>query len=253
MRRFLLVLLLLLPVGCAKFAAAACGGPDDPGAGQEIVVPSKIAGLDVKLDKKATKSLNAASDPDKTYQCPGSGRVYSMRKAKELRAVLQITRLAPDARLDDIDFVRGLVKGPTGNVLESIEINCTDVHIATSSGNEQVVRMWFTERFMFFLTVREGATLPGQVVGVNFDDVLAQSVLLVPRGIEPPDPEACPDPVSTLLPTTTPTTVPSGTATTPTGTGSPTAGSTGVPTSSPVTTPATTPAGTPSVVATPSS
>jgi hypothetical protein len=216
LRRLALVSLLVIPAGCASFKAAACGGPDDPGA-PEVVMPEEIAGLKVKLDKKATKAINSEDSFDATYQCPGGGEVYALRKNKELRAVLQISRLAPDARLDDIDFLRGLVKGPTGNVLEPIEVNCVDVYPATSSGNERTLTMWFTDRFMFFLTTRENQTLPGVAVGVDFDRVLSEAVLIGPPGHDTPEPGECPppvfDPIPTEIPTDLPTVAPSADAT----------------------------------------
>lgn len=235
MRRLALGLLLLLLTGCAQFQAAACGGPDDPGADEHVVMPDKIAGLTVERDVESTKTLNQESTPDKTYQCPGSGRVYAMRDVKplrerkdpdekgELRAVLQISRLAPDARLDDIEFLRGLLKGPTGNVAQPLAVNCVDVYTATAAGNEQIVNMWFNGRYMFFLTVREDPTYPGQVVGVNIEDVLKESVMLGPPGYEPPDPASCP---AAEFPTFTPTEAPSeeptgSTTAVPTGTASP--------------------------------
>lgn len=218
MRKAALALSLLLLTGCAQFTAAACGGPNDPGADEHVVVPDEIAGLKVERDKEATATLNKDSDPKDTYQCPGGGRVYSMRDVKpraergdpkeegELRAVLQISRLAPDARLDDIEFLRGLLKGPTGNINEPTEINCIDVYVATAAGNEQLVTMWFNDRYMFFLTVREDATVPGQVVGIDFRSVIAESVKLGPPGYVAPDPASCPEP--SLAPTTAPTSLP---------------------------------------------
>lgn len=215
MRRIALALLLLLPASCASFEAAACGGPTDPGANGEVRVPKELGGLDVKRDPVATKTLNKESAPEDTYQCPGTGRVYAMRKAKELRAVLQFSRLAPDARLDDIEFLRGLVKGPTGNILEPIERNCVDVYYATGAGNEQKVTMWFKDRHMFFLTVREDPTLPGVPVGVDFELVLDEALTRVtPAGYTEPDPKTCPDPSEAPEPVFTPTPA---TTTTPAG------------------------------------
>jgi len=205
-------LLLLLPTGCASFEAAACGGPGDPGADAEVILPDTIGGLDVERDRNATQTLNKESNPKDTYQCPGSGRVYALRKAKELRAVLQISRLAPDARLDDIEFLRGLVKGPTGNILEPIEQNCIDVYSGTSAGNEQLVTMWFKDRYMFFLTVREDQTLPGVAVDVDFASVLDEALRFVtPEGYTEPDPAACPSPSVDPVPVITPSEVPIGT------------------------------------------
>lgn len=227
MRRLLVALLLLALPGCAKFQPAACGGPDDPGAGRNVSVPKEIGGLQVELEKSATKRLNNEADPAATYQCPGSGRVYAMRKKKELRGVLQISRLAPDARLDDIDFLRGLLNGPTGNVLQPVEINCVDVYRAVGA-NDKLVIMWFVERWMFFLTLRESQTLPGVPVGVDFDRVVQEVVLIGPPDRARPEPGTCATP-KLIDPSTLPSTAPTGSAP-PTG---------GTPVGSPAATPTT--------------
>jgi hypothetical protein len=178
-RRVAIALIPLALVGCSSFEAAACDGADDPSAKTEIAMPATIGGLKVREEGEATEKLNVESDPAGTYQCPGTGRVYSLRKGKELRAVLQVSRLAPDARLDDIDFVRGLVRGITGGLLEPEEVDGVDVYTATGA-NQQLISSWFTDRFMFFLTVREDETVAGLAVGVDFKAVRTEAVRLAP-------------------------------------------------------------------------
>jgi len=168
--------LLLSIAGCASFTPAACGGPDDPGAGVVLQMPDTIGGLRVKEEKKATKQLNEESTPDATYQCPGEGRVFTLRDGKELRGVLQVSRLAPDARLEDREFVSRLVRSITGNILQPERVGDVDVFRAVSAGNEQIVSTWFRDRFMFFLTVREDASIQGQPVDIDFQQVLTDAV-----------------------------------------------------------------------------
>lgn len=184
MRRWAPVVALAVALGgCASFEAAACGGPDDPGAGQKVLMPDNILGLKVKREKEATKRLNNETEPDATYQCPGEGVIYALRDGKELRAVLQISRLAPDARMEDREFLSGLVRGITGSILEPVELNGVDVYQTTSTGNEQIVTTWFHDRFMFFLTVREDQTLPGQPVTIDFDGLKEQLVQIEPTPV----------------------------------------------------------------------
>lgn len=177
-RRSLAAALLLAGTlsACASFTPAACGGADDTTLGLEVVPPKQIAGLDVVAEKDATKALVTASEPEATYLCDGT--VYALRQDKELRAVYQVTRLAPDARLDDRTFLRNLVGNITGSVPQPVEIGGVDVFQIVS--NEQIISTWFHGNFMFFLTVREDPTIEGVAVDVDFDRVLADAITVVP-------------------------------------------------------------------------
>lgn len=175
-----LLTLALSASACAKFTPASCGGPDDTSANTELEWPATLGGLKVRQAATATKKLNQEASPEGSYQCPGGGKVYALRDGKELRAVLQVSRLAPDARLNEREFLSRLVRSVTGNVREPLKVEGVDVFQATSAGNSQLVTTWFQDQYMIILTVRESQTIAGQAVDVDFDQVLKDAVTVRP-------------------------------------------------------------------------
>lgn len=176
-RRALAAAMLIATVtACSGFTAAACGGSDDQTLGLEVTLPKALGGLAVAREKAATKKLNAASDPKDTYQCDGV--VYSLRDGEELRGVLQVTRLAPDARIENRDFLRNLVGNLAGSVPQPVQVG--DVDVFKVSQNSQLITSWFQDHFMFFLTVREDETIQGLAVDVDFDAVLNDALKILP-------------------------------------------------------------------------
>lgn len=161
---------------CSSFTPAACGGADDTTLGLDVTPPKLVGGLDVVAEPDATETLLTSSEPDATYLCDGA--VYALRKKDELRAVFQVTRLAPDARLDDRAFLRNLVGNITGSVPQPVKISDVDVYQIVA--NEQIISTWFHGNFMFFLTVREDPTIEGVAVDVDFETVLAESIGITP-------------------------------------------------------------------------
>lgn len=172
----LLVVLAMGLSACASFEAAMCGGPDDATLGMEVSPPDRIGGLRVVPEPDAAESLNTASEPKDTYQCEGA--VYALRDGEELRAVFQVSRLAPDARLDDREFLRNLLGGITGAVPQPVEKEGVDVYQIVSNG--QIISTWFHDNFMYFLTVREDPTIEGQAVNVDFEQVLNEALNVRP-------------------------------------------------------------------------
>lgn len=170
------VLLATSISACASFTPAACGGPDDTTLGQAVTPPAQIGGLRVVPEDDATESLLTASEPADTYQC--DGKVYALRDGKELRAVFQVSRLAPDARLADRDFLRNLLGNITGSVPQPVEKQGVDVYQIVSNG--QIISSWFHGNFMYFLTVREDPTIEGVAVDIDFERVLDEALTVTP-------------------------------------------------------------------------
>jgi hypothetical protein len=169
--------LLAMSLGaCASFEAAACGGPDDTTLGMEVAPPERIGGLRVVPEDEATESLNTFSEPEDTYQCEGD--VYALRDGEELRAVFQVSRLAPDARLNERDFLRNLLGTITGSVPQPVDMEGVQVYQIVSNG--QIISTWFHDHFMYFLTVREDPTIEGQAVNVDFEQVLSEALTVRP-------------------------------------------------------------------------
>ena len=151
------------------FASSACGGgpnPNgpDPSAGFALRVPQTIAGLNVQQDAKSTATLNKQKGKE-TYVKDGS--VYTLRvgtgSKAELKAVLQVIRLTPDARPEDPEFRRTIacLELPGGTCRTPELINGAIVYQGVQAPDtkfEQKIYLWFTGRFMQTLQLPKDTT-----------------------------------------------------------------------------------------------
>jgi len=147
-------------------AASACGGgasasAPDPSAGLTLAVPSTLGGLAVTQDKKATAKLKGKAGPD-TYV--KDGQVYTLRLGTgpkaELKGVLQVIRLTPDARPEDREFRREIACKEllTGSCRQPIQIGNALVYkgvLGEDTPYEQTIYLWFTGRFMQTFVMRK--------------------------------------------------------------------------------------------------
>lgn len=154
-------------------ANAACGTDADRAARQTIGIPPTLAGLTVSVDTKATSKVAKAATSN-SYVC--DARVFALRDGKELRAVLQVARLTPDARPEDAKF-RRTIAGQIGGTSRRPE-KFGDVLVYRARSNSQVIDIWFTGRFMQVLIAMEEDTLGGSTV--DFGRLLAEAISLRP-------------------------------------------------------------------------
>lgn len=154
--------------------AAECNTAADPTKGTTINLPPSLGGLRVAEEKDATEELLKASKVN-SYLC--DGRVFSLRDGTELRGVLQIGRLTPDARPDEKEFRKTVADGM--NAKRAPE-KIGETLVYKGNNNKQLIQVWFVERFMVVLTVRENETVAGEPVGVDFTTLTTEALSLRP-------------------------------------------------------------------------
>ncbi|HVL33382.1 MAG TPA: hypothetical protein VM600_07360 [Actinomycetota bacterium] len=158
---------------------SACGGGAaavDVAANQAISVPPVLGGLEVSAEPKATERAKKEAAQD-SYAA--DIQVFSLRKAKELRAVLQVIRLTPDARPEDREFRREVI-GKIGGTTRAPE-KIAETLVYRAKDNQKVINLWFKGRFMLVLIVREAETVAGVDPGVNSQQVLVEALSLEPQ------------------------------------------------------------------------
>lgn len=171
---------LPLAFAALAIAATACSSGPDPNAPQpednlSIGVPPTVAGLRVEFSQKATTRMNKEAAGSNSYV--RDARVFELRVGKELRAVYQVVRLAPDARLDDFDFRRTIASSIGGSQAPA---NIGGVAVYETRRNSQVINTWFEGKFMQVLIVREDETVEGGGTGVNHGQLLLELLALEP-------------------------------------------------------------------------
>lgn len=150
-----------------------------------VPVPPTIAGLTVERDAKATDELNAAPrklsvDGAESYAVDGV--VYTLRfvqgKIRELKAVLQITRLSDEADIEDKDFRRKIVdqigRGPIKPGKHG------DLLVYARTGISQTIYVWFVGRLMYVLSVRTDRDPGSPAPPLDPQALLADSIKIRP-------------------------------------------------------------------------
>jgi hypothetical protein len=148
----------------AVLAMPACGGA---GSSPETLapplsslqVPPTIAGLAVTSDASATKKLLSTSRGSNSFATDGV--VYALRRKKELMAVLEVLRLTPDARPEDREFRRSIVGQIGGRVERPQRVGERLVY--QTKGNQQFIYVWFFDRLMAVLIVRDDKAIAGKI------------------------------------------------------------------------------------------
>lgn len=173
--RILLGLAALAVVGSACGAVhTPCNSIQDLSKGMTINLPPSLGGLRVAEEKKATSKLLEEAKLG-SYIC--GGRVFSLRKDKELRGVLQVGRLSPDARPAEKEWRKTVADGANAR-RAPVLVGKTLVY--TGVFNRQQINLWFADRFMLVLTVRAGETVAGRTVGVDFKRLITEALSLQP-------------------------------------------------------------------------
>lgn len=135
-------------------AASACGGAGanapDPSDRLTMPIPAKVANLRVVPEPKATKKLRTEAGRNSYVR---DASVFALREGKELKAVLQVIRLTPDARPEDREFRKSVACQIGGTCRQPTLVN--GVIVYSGVVNEQVFYIWFIDRFMQVLIVRQ--------------------------------------------------------------------------------------------------
>lgn len=150
---------LLTAVAAVALVAAGCGGSASASVctddGLTIPVPDALAGLAARPSDDARQALLQEKEETQTYICDAS--VFELREGPtdedELIAVLEIIRMTDDARIDDIDFQRSIAHdiGASSRVPDQVD----GTFVWRTSLNQQALHVWFQQRFMQVLIVRE--------------------------------------------------------------------------------------------------
>lgn len=152
-------------------ALVACGsgeaGPPIGVAASAIAIPPIIGGLETGLERGASKEYNKQIErlsklTTGVRPYVADGVAYSLREGKELKAVLQISRLTADASPVDPDFRRSIVdqigRGSTspfcGRKLTVPPCAVGEQLVFAREGTQQVFYVWFGAHHLFVLMVR---------------------------------------------------------------------------------------------------
>ncbi|HVF75850.1 MAG TPA: hypothetical protein VM938_12440 [Acidimicrobiales bacterium] len=141
-------------------ALSACGGETQPAgkAGESIesiepsFLPPELLGLRIAKEDMT----EVLTDVDRSY-LDGLG-LFSMRRGDLLEATLQVSRFGDDARYGDADFQARMIQ-QIGNA-KAREAKVGDFVVHLTRGTKQQISVWFDERFMFVLAVRDDFEQP---------------------------------------------------------------------------------------------
>ena len=162
---------------------AACGSneidPNSPHPSDNLTlaVPPTLGGLRVEHSAKTSKKMVEQAQQRSTYARDIS--VFELRAGKELKAVFQVTRLTPDARLEDLEFRKALAAGILGTA--RAPANRAGTAVYEHVFNNQRVMVWFEDRFMEILLIRESSAF--STFTVDVDRLLAEALSLELRPV----------------------------------------------------------------------
>ena len=148
MRRFLCLLL----TAAAVFGAGACGGDDKKASPKlkEITaasMPTELLGMPVQAEPSADLIKG-----DRQAFIDEIG-LFSMRKDDLLQATLQISKFSPDANVDDRKFRDALATQISSAEPQILRMGEHQIYMSASAKQSLVV--WFKDRTMFVLAVRQ--------------------------------------------------------------------------------------------------
>lgn len=158
-RQLLRVLARALISVLAVLAVASCGVDDGVEAAEadEIellgadAVPSEILGLPVSEE-------DASSVRNQKRPFVEAVGLYSLRDGEDLQATLQLARFTDAAKTRSASFRRAVVAQVGATVPHEVKVGEETVYITT--GRRQQVAIWFDDRTMFILSMRDDYTTP---------------------------------------------------------------------------------------------
>lgn len=140
--------------------AGACGGEAQPsgreGTSIETIEPSYLPGELLGLRVGKEDMAEVLTDVDRSY-LDGLG-LFSMRRGDLLEATLQVSRFGKDADHDDPDFRARLIQQIGSAQARPVRLGTHTVHL--TRGTKQQISVWFDDRYMFVLAVRDDFELP---------------------------------------------------------------------------------------------
>lgn len=170
--------------GLLALVGSACASGIDPNAPDPsdnltLGIPPTLGGLTVSFSNKATTKLKKEAAKRDTYVRDLS--VFELRAGKELKAVFQVMRLTPDARIDNLDFRKTLAAG-VGQTGGRAPVNIGGEAVYEYTYNDQKIHVWFEDRFMEVLLVKERSAF--STVTVDVDRLIAEAVTLELRPVD---------------------------------------------------------------------
>ena len=138
---------------------AACGpDPVEGTDGKAIetlpadLLPSEIMGLEVTQEDM---SASLSTQQDSFVDAVG---LYAMRRDELLQATLQVSRFRDNAPIDQASFRSSVVNQIGGRRVEAYRMGDDTVYRTT--GRKQVISLWFHDRSLFVLSVRDSFEQP---------------------------------------------------------------------------------------------
>jgi hypothetical protein len=155
----------------AALLGGACGGGTNAEAEAtsakdieqlpEDLLPSEILGLQVQREDMAGTLQGA----QRSYvQSVG---LYSLRKDDLLQATIQVSEFNNNARVDDSDFRRSLLAQVGGSVPKQVVLGGESIWLTT--GTKQTLAVFFRQRLMFVVAVRDDYGQPRTLVREALD------------------------------------------------------------------------------------
>jgi len=110
-------------------------------------LPASLRGL--RVEREALPERLAST----TRSYLDSMGLYSLREGEELAATMQVGRFSDDARVEDSEFRRDIVNQLGSSQPRAFRMGDQVVHLTT--GDQQRVAVWFEDRFLLILAVRD--------------------------------------------------------------------------------------------------
>lgn len=143
------LILAMVAAGCSAGGIRA-GGDDAP----RVRIPGQILGLTVTPEDISGR----VEDVDRSYL--NSVGMFSFRDDDLLRATLQVGRFNSAGRLrDNPEQFRSAIISLLGTEAPQ-ELRVGDTQVFSTSGNEQIVYVWFDGSAMFVLSVHREFEFP---------------------------------------------------------------------------------------------
>lgn len=153
------VLAAMVAVAAGAALLSSCGTDNGVSAAEadEIellgidAVPSELLGLTVAEE-------DASSVKNQKRPFVEAVGLYSLRDAEDLQATLQLARFTETAETERASFRQAVVQQVGSTVPHRVQVGDHDVYITT--GRRQQVAIWFQDRTLFILSMRDDYPTP---------------------------------------------------------------------------------------------
>lgn len=146
-RRLVLVVMVALVVApaCGKSKAEVEANLQEIPADR---VPAQLLGMTLEAEKTADLVKSGGKQPFVSEL-----GLFAMRREDLLQATLQISRFTPEAKIEDERFRAALAQQVSNSEPQILRMGEDQVYMSASQKQSLVV--WFKERTMFVLAIRE--------------------------------------------------------------------------------------------------